>query len=211
MVCTRLHCQSNQLSLYNYRVLVCVLLWRLTLRWAFKHKSFMCDVKEIVVGRWGMEKRMEIGRVYLLNPATAVGDKFNPARKVYETRVRVCVCVCVCVCVQLFSHVQLFVTPWTVACWAPLSMGFSWQEYWSGFPFPSPGDLPDLEIKPTSFCIGRWILLLLSHLEGGYYFGCCPLLWNPWRQAFCAFVVVFVSIFSSHYNAWLIMGVILNE
>ena len=118
----------------------------------------MCDVKEIVVGRWGMEKRMEIGRVYLLNPATAVGDKFNPARKVYETRVRVCVCVCVCVCVQLFSHVQLFVTPWTVACWAPLSMGFSWQEYWSGFPFPSPGDLPDLEIKPTSFCIGRQIL-----------------------------------------------------
>ena len=60
----------------------------------------MCDVKEIVVGRWGMEKRMEIGRVYLLNPATAVGDKFNPARKVYETRVRVCVCVCVCSVVQ---------------------------------------------------------------------------------------------------------------
>ena len=45
-----------------------------------------------------MEKRMEIGRVYLLNPATAVGDKFNPARKVYETRVRVCVCVCVFSC-----------------------------------------------------------------------------------------------------------------
>ena len=41
---------------------------------------------------------MEIGRVYLLNPATAVGDKFNPARKVYETRVRVGVGVCVCVC-----------------------------------------------------------------------------------------------------------------
>ena len=37
-----------------------------------------------------------------------------------------------------FSRVQLFATPWTVACQAPLSMGFSMQEYWSGLPFPSP-------------------------------------------------------------------------
>ena len=42
------------------------------------------------------------------------------------------------------------VTPWTVACWAPLPMGFSWQEFWSGFPFPSPGDLPDLGIESGS-------------------------------------------------------------
>ena len=42
------------------------------------------------------------------------------------------------------------VTPWTVACQAPLSTGFSRQEYWSGLPFPSPGDLPDLGIKPRS-------------------------------------------------------------
>ena len=41
-------------------------------------------------------------------------------------------------------------TPWTVACQAPLSMGFSWQECWSGLPFPSPGDLPDPEIEPMS-------------------------------------------------------------
>ena len=41
-------------------------------------------------------------------------------------------------------------TPWTGACQAPLSMGFSWQAYWSGLPFPSPGDLPDPEIEPTS-------------------------------------------------------------
>ena len=45
------------------------------------------------------------------------------------------------------SHVQLFVTPWTVACQAPPSMGFSRQEYWSGLPFPSPGGLPDPGIK----------------------------------------------------------------
>ena len=41
-------------------------------------------------------------------------------------------------------------TPLTVAFQAPLSMGFSKQEYWSGLPFPSPGDLPDPAIKPTS-------------------------------------------------------------
>ena len=46
------------------------------------------------------------------------------------------------------SHVRLFATPWTVAYQAPLSMGFSRQEYWSGVPFPSPGDLPDPGIKP---------------------------------------------------------------
>ena len=43
-----------------------------------------------------------------------------------------------------------FATPWTIAHQAPLLMGFSRQEYWSGLPFPSPGDLPDPRIKPTS-------------------------------------------------------------
>ena len=42
------------------------------------------------------------------------------------------------------------VTPWTVACLAPLSMRFPRQEYWSELPFPSPGDLLDPGIKPTS-------------------------------------------------------------
>ena len=49
-----------------------------------------------------------------------------------------------------FSHVQLFAIPWAVARWAPLSMGFSRQKYWSGLPWPSSGDLPDLGIKPAS-------------------------------------------------------------
>ena len=49
-----------------------------------------------------------------------------------------------------FSHVQLFVTPWSVARQAPLSMGFSRQEYWSGLPFPTPGDLHDPGIEPVS-------------------------------------------------------------
>ena len=52
--------------------------------------------------------------------------------------------------VKSLSRVQLFVTPWIVAHQAPLSMGFSRQEYWSGLPFRSPGDLPDPGIEPGS-------------------------------------------------------------
>ena len=51
---------------------------------------------------------------------------------------------------DVLSCVQLFETPWTVARQAPLSMGFSRQEYWSGLPFPSLGDLPKPRIELTS-------------------------------------------------------------
>ena len=50
----------------------------------------------------------------------------------------------------MLSRVQLFVTTWTVACQAPLSVEFSRQEYYSGLPFPPPGSLPDPEIEPAS-------------------------------------------------------------
>ena len=49
-----------------------------------------------------------------------------------------------------FSHVRLFVILWNVACQAPLSIGFSKQEYWSGLPVHSPGDLPDPGLEPKS-------------------------------------------------------------
>ena len=52
--------------------------------------------------------------------------------------------------VKSLSPVQLFATPWTVAYYTPPSMGFSRQEYWSGLPLPSPGDLPNLGIEPGS-------------------------------------------------------------
>ena len=55
--------------------------------------------------------------------------------------------VCMLSC---FSHIQLFATLWTVAHQAPLSTGFSRQEYWSGLPCPPPGDLPDSGIEPAS-------------------------------------------------------------
>ena len=52
--------------------------------------------------------------------------------------------------VKLLSRVRLFATPWTVAYQTPLSLGFSRQEYWSGLPFPSPGDLPNPGIESGS-------------------------------------------------------------
>ena len=60
-----------------------------------------------------------------------------------------------------FSCVLLFETPWTEARQAPLSIGFLKQEYWSELPFPSPGDLPDPGIEPTS--------LKSSALAGGFF------------------------------------------
>ena len=55
-----------------------------------------------------------------------------------------------CCVLSHFSHVQLFVTLWTLAHQDPLSMGYCRQEYWSGLPCPPPGDLPDPGIKPMS-------------------------------------------------------------
>ena len=52
--------------------------------------------------------------------------------------------------VKSLGHVRLFATPWTVAHQDPPSMGFSRQEYWSGLPLPSPGDLPDPGIESGS-------------------------------------------------------------
>ena len=59
----------------------------------------------------------------------------------------------------MLSHVWLFVTPWAVARQTPLSMGFSRQEYWSGLPFPSLGDLPDPEVKPGPLALQANFLL----------------------------------------------------
>ena len=55
--------------------------------------------------------------------------------------------------VKLLSHVQLLETPWTAAYQSLPSMGFSRQGYWSGLPFPSPGDLPDSGIEPRSLAL----------------------------------------------------------
>ena len=59
------------------------------------------------------------------------------------------------------TYVRLFATPWTVAHRAPLSTEFSRQEYWSGLPFPTPGDLPDPGIEPA--------YLASAALAGGFF------------------------------------------
>ena len=64
----------------------------------------------------------------------------------------------VCVCESL-SHVQLFVTLGLQPHQAPLSVGFSREEHWSGWPFPSPGDLPDSGIGPRSHTVGRFFTI----------------------------------------------------
>ena len=61
--------------------------------------------------------------------------------------------------VKSLSCVRLFATPWMVAYQAPLSMGFSRQEYWSGLPFPSPGDLLNPGIEPRSPALQTDVLL----------------------------------------------------
>ena len=76
-------------------------------------------------------------------------DGINPGlphckQILYSLSHRACMLSC-------FSHVQLFVTLWTVACQAPLSMGFSRKEHWSGLWCLPPGNLPDPGIKPESF------------------------------------------------------------
>ena len=58
----------------------------------------------------------------------------------------------------MLSHFQLFVTPWTVACQAPMSMKFSRQKYWSGLPLPSLGHLPHSGVEPMSLALaGRFL------------------------------------------------------
>ena len=88
-----------------------------------------------------------------------------------------------CVCARLLSCVQLFATPWTAAFQAPLSMGFSRQEYWSGLPFPPPGDLPDPGIE---------LALSESPALAGRFFTTEP----PGKPCVC------ISL-SSYINSWI--------
>ena len=91
----------------------------------------------------------------------------------------ICVLVILRVKVKLLRCVRLFVTPWAVAYQAPLSVGFSRQEYWSGLPFPSPGDLPDPGIKPRSPVLQAEALP--SEPQGSHL--------GPWQKKFFLFYI----------------------
>ena len=75
--------------------------------------------------------------------------------------------LCVCVCV-LVSHVQFFATPWTVACQALLSMGFSRQEHWSGLSFPSPIGMLRAAINQSSTSISKEMFYCLKVSDQGW-------------------------------------------
>ena len=79
----------------------------------------------------------------------------------------------------MLSRVQQFATPWTAACQAPLSMGFSRQEYWSGLPFPPPGDLPNPGIEPGSPALQADSLQSEPPLEKSTYAKAVPVQANP--------------------------------
>ena len=87
---------------------------------------------------------------------------------------------------KLFSHVQLFATPWTVAYQAPSSMEFSRQEYWSGLPFPSPGNLPDPGIEPGSpaLQVGCFTIQMFYHLKQLFVTPWTIALWAPLSMGF---------------------------
>ena len=106
-----------------------------------------------------------------------------------------------------FSCVWLFATPWMVICQAPLSMGFPRQGYWSGLPFPPPGDLPDPGIEPMS-----------PALSGGFFttepprktLGCGRVFWRPCSacpenspsQLCSALIQTFPGYFPSSSELW---------
>ena len=94
-----------------------------------------------------------------------------------------------------FGHVQLCATLWTVACQAPLSIGFSRQECWSGFPFPPPGGSSNTEIEPLSH---------VSTLAGGFFTTSAT--WQcSWQVPICSWQLQYTSIYkceSQNNSEW---------
>ena len=129
--------------------------------------------------------------------------------------------VCACVHMQCvftetvlraksLGRVQLSAILWTVACQGPLSMRFSRQEYWSGLPRPSLGDLPDPGIEPTSLMspalASGFLTTSTTRCIHGFFY-CFSLLWTTWvpLMAFC-FPLFFVNLsFASMLSLWLFL------
>ena len=97
------------------------------------------------------------------------------------------VCVCVCGSGDFISESRLTLgTPWTVARQVPLSMGFPRQEYWSGLPFPSPGDLPDPRMESMSPAFQAGFLHKHTSVQLVQSLRCVRLFATPWTVAYQA-------------------------
>ena len=115
-------------------------------------------------------------------------------------------------CICSHSGVSSSLTSsWTVACQAPLSMGFPRQEYWSGLPFPSPGDIPDSGIEPASLVSPELQVdsLPLSHL-GTYYPGYFIFYWSIvffFLQCCVNFChAAYIQLYMHSFSWWFITG-----
>ena len=111
--------------------------------------------------------RVHSSRNYRLSPESS---EYTFTSVYKDTNPDIVQCIYTHSSVLLLSCAQLFAMVWTVALQAPLSMGFFRQEYWSGLPFPTPGDLPDAGIEPTS---------LVSPALAGRFFTNCAI----WQNA----------------------------
>ena len=121
--------------------------------------------------------------------------------QIKTTPVRIAImCMCVCVC-EVASVVSDSATIWTVAHQAPLSVGFSRQEYWSGLPCLPPGYLPNLGIEPSSFMSPA---LVVGFLTTGatweahmyiYIFGVCIIQWGLMCVHICMYIYLCVYIY----------------
>ena len=158
-----------------------------------RSRSVVCSLEVTIVASppWGClrtERVMESSKWCLAHPKHEALD-FNccyySERRRCTERVfnysfkKLCVCVCARTC--LLSHVRLFAIPWTAACQVPLSRGLSRQEYQSGLPIPSLGDLPDPWTEPAS--------LLSPELADGFFTTSAT-----WRDLY-VYVSVFLSVF----------------
>ena len=118
---------------------------------------------------------------------------------------------------ELLSHVWLFVTLWTGACQAPLSMDFPRQEYWSGLPFPSSADLPHPGIEPRSPTLqidslpsslsaelpGKPLFLFHIYWSRGIYQGIILMVVNICNMKFTSLSVQFSTVDYLHLVVWL--------